>query len=115
MSGIEDKAREAIETFLHELDGWESAYPLRAFPEPDLKRVGELLKAGGQTLDAVSASNMRHVVSCIAPSARKAIDAAREQGRLAALDEAKQILIDRAFGRYIDDLATAIEALKDQK
>jgi hypothetical protein len=65
-----------VEEVLAELDAWERAYPIRAFPEPDLKRAHELLKAGGMTLDAVSASNMRHVVSCIAPRARAAIEAA---------------------------------------
>ncbi len=61
--------------FLHELDGWERAYPLSAFPEPDMRKAAELLKAGGMTLDAISASNMRHVVSRIAPKARAAIAA----------------------------------------
>ena len=62
-----------MEDFLAELDDWERAYPLSAFPEPDLARAAELLKAGGMTLDAISASNMRHVVSRIAPKARAAI------------------------------------------
>lgn len=72
------KLDDAVDDFLAELDGWESAYPLSAFPEPDLKRAAELLKAGGMTLDAVSASNMRHVVSCIAPKARAALTAANQ-------------------------------------
>jgi hypothetical protein len=58
-----------LRDFLHELDGWERAYPLSAFPEPDMRKAAELLKAGGMTLDAISASNMRHVVSQIAPKA----------------------------------------------
>lgn len=66
---------EEVETFLDELSGWEQAYPLRAFPEPDLKKAAEVLKAAGMTLDSISASNMRHVVSCIAPKARAAIAA----------------------------------------
>lgn len=68
-----DEMRELVEDFLHELDGWEQAYPLSAFPEPDLKRAAEVLKADGMTLDAISASNMRHVVSKIAPKARDTI------------------------------------------
>lgn len=64
-----------IDDFLQELDGWESAYPLSCFPEPDLKVAAKLLKDGGMTLDAISASNMRHVVSCIAPKARAVIAA----------------------------------------
>lgn len=69
------EAVERAEEFLQELDGWEQAYPLSAFPEPDLKKAAELLKAGGMTLDAISASNMRHVVSELAPKARAAITA----------------------------------------
>ena len=33
------------------------------FPEPDFAKAHELLQAGGMTLDAISASNMRHVIS----------------------------------------------------
>ena len=59
-----------VEAVLHSLDQWERAYPLSAFPEPDLEKAAQLLKAGGMTIDALSASNMRHVVSCIAPEVR---------------------------------------------
>jgi hypothetical protein len=69
------KVGELVEDFLHELDGWEQAYPLSMFPEPDMRKAAELLKSGGIALDAVSASNMRHVVSQIAPKARAAIAA----------------------------------------
>jgi hypothetical protein len=41
---------------------WIKAYPLDIFPEPDFSKVRELLANGGITLDAVSASNMRHVL-----------------------------------------------------
>jgi hypothetical protein len=68
---------EEVEELLNELDGWEGAYPLSVFPEPDFARAAQLLKAGGMTLDAISASNMRHVVSKIAPKARAAIAALR--------------------------------------
>ena len=44
------------------------------FPEPDFKRAHELLKAGGMTLDAVSASAIRHVVTGVSKIARKALD-----------------------------------------
>ena len=66
---------EMVEDFLAELDGWEGAYPLAMFPEPDLERAAEVLKAHGMTLDAISASNMRHVVQRIAPKAREVIAA----------------------------------------
>ena len=53
------RLREALER----LDQWAKAYPLSAFPEPDFKQARELLKAGGMTIDAISASNMRHVIN----------------------------------------------------
>ena len=52
---------------------WSEAYPLDVFPEPDFKRAHELLKAGGMTLDAISASNMRHVVEGVGEIARAAL------------------------------------------
>lgn len=47
---------------LARIDSWAKAYPLDIFPEPDFAKAHLLLKAGGMTLDAISASNMRHVV-----------------------------------------------------
>ena len=44
------------------LTQWLRAYPIDIFPEPDLEKAAELLKAGGQTLDAVSANMARHVL-----------------------------------------------------
>lgn len=68
-----EKANEQAERFergwylrgdaLEKLHQWATAYPLEVFPEPDLKKAHELLKAGGMTLDAISASNMRHVIT----------------------------------------------------
>jgi hypothetical protein len=48
---------------LEKLQQWADAYPLSVFPEPDLKRAHEVLSAAGMTLDAISASNMRHVIT----------------------------------------------------
>ena len=56
-----EKLRAALEEYDEKLTAWASAYPLEVFPEPDLKKVHALLQAEGMTLDAVSASNMRHV------------------------------------------------------
>jgi hypothetical protein len=78
--------------FLHELDGWERAYPLSAFPEPDMRKAAELLKADGMTLDAISASNMRHVVSQIAPKAADLIQ--QQQATIERLSAALEHLID---------------------
>jgi hypothetical protein len=52
---------------------WAEAYPLDIFPEPDWQKARALLEAGGMTLDAVSASCMRHVVEGVGEIARKAL------------------------------------------
>jgi hypothetical protein len=91
-----DEAMTAVEGFLADLDGWESAYPLTAFPEPDLKRAAELLKAGGMTLDAISASNMRHVVSQIAPKARAAIEALTLARQSVGVEEMRDWALEKA-------------------
>lgn len=67
---------ERLEEALKRIDSWSRAYPLSVFPEPDLKKAAELLKAGGITLDAVSASAMRHVVEGIGKIARAALGTA---------------------------------------
>jgi len=54
----------------HIIYQWCNTYPLDIFPEPDFVAVQEALAEHGITLDSVSASNMRHVLSCI----RKIID-----------------------------------------
>lgn len=63
---------------------WSEAYPLDVFPEPDLKKAHAVLVAAGMTLDAISASNMRHVVEGVGQIAREALaatqDNAGEQG-----------------------------------
>ncbi|MDQ2765390.1 MAG: hypothetical protein M3Y22_18505 [Pseudomonadota bacterium] len=69
-------AREAevLREALEKIAQWADAYPLNVFPEPDFKLCAELLKSGGQTLDAVSASNMRHVVDGVGQIARAALN-----------------------------------------
>jgi hypothetical protein len=47
---------------LRQIADWCRAYPLEIWPEPDLKKARQLLEAGGMTLDAISASSMRHVL-----------------------------------------------------
>ena len=54
---------EHVEEVLFDIEQWCRAYPLKVFPEPDFTRAAELLKAGGMNLDAISASNMRHVLT----------------------------------------------------
>jgi hypothetical protein len=65
---------ERLEVALREIERWSRAYPLNVFPEPDMAKAHELLKAGGMTLDAVSASNMRHVVEGVGKIARVALE-----------------------------------------
>jgi len=64
---------EELEVALHQINSWSRAYPLRVFPEPDLKKVRELLEAGGITLDSVSASCMRHCVEGVGKIASDAL------------------------------------------
>lgn len=61
--------REALER----IDTWAKAYPLKVFPEPDFKKVAEVLKAAGLSLDTVSASNMRHVINGVKDIAEQAL------------------------------------------
>ncbi|NEH28156.1 hypothetical protein [Rhizobium ruizarguesonis] len=61
LAALQETVR-AYEVGLDRIEQWAQAYPLTVFPEPDLKKARALLEAGGMTLDAISASNMRHVV-----------------------------------------------------
>jgi len=63
-----DAAIELLATLSEKIErirSWCDAYPVSVFPEPDMTRVSEILKQHGITLDSVSASNMRHVLSGI--------------------------------------------------
>lgn len=53
------------EKALQHIADWADAYPLSVFPEPDFKRAAKVLKDAGMTIDAISASNMRHVLNGI--------------------------------------------------
>lgn len=71
----EQRLTEKIERADDELriiENWAKAYPLEVFPEPDFKKAHALLQAGGMTLDAISASNMRHVVKTVSEIAARA-------------------------------------------
>jgi hypothetical protein len=50
---------------LYKLREWAAAYPVDVFPVPDWKRVHEVLKAAGLSLDQISAFNMRYVTEGI--------------------------------------------------
>lgn len=60
-------------TALERIVQWSEAYPLDVFPEPDLKKAREVLSAAGLSLDQISASNMRHVITRVAEIARTAL------------------------------------------
>ena len=51
-----------FEDALVRIDTWAKAYPLKAFPRPDLKKARQVLKAADMTLDAISGDAMRHVL-----------------------------------------------------
>jgi hypothetical protein len=68
---------EVLEAALERIVAWSEAYPLAAFPEPDFSKAARLLEDGGMTLDAVSASNTRHVVKRVAEIAREALGKAQ--------------------------------------
>lgn len=55
---------------LESIRQWCDAYPVAVFPEPDFEKARQLLAAGGMTLDAITASNFRMVLTGI----RKIID-----------------------------------------
>lgn len=61
---------ELLEDKMDKIMNWINAYPLDVFPEPDMKKACAILKEHEMTLDAISASNMRHVLEGI----RKLID-----------------------------------------
>lgn len=65
-----ERLREALER----IQQWSEAYPLAVFPEPDFKKAHEVLTAHGMTLDAISASNMRHCVRGVGNIARAALE-----------------------------------------
>lgn len=56
---------DALDEFSQHLEELARAYPLSIFPEPDLAKAHQALQAVGMTLDAISASSMRHVVTTI--------------------------------------------------
>lgn len=66
--------RDRYEEALRRIVAWSEAYPLANFPEPDWHKAREALQAAGITLDAISASNMRHVIDGDGKIARAALD-----------------------------------------
>lgn len=67
------KENVALRAALEQIESWSRAYPLEAFPKPDLERAAHVLQAAGMTLDAISADAMRHVVEGVGKIARDAL------------------------------------------
>jgi len=63
------------ESALREIADWARAYPLEAFPKPDLEKAHKVLKENGMTLDAISAHVARHVVERVGKIAQEALEA----------------------------------------
>src|ERR1044072_1051658 len=72
---------ELLTAALQRNDSWIRAYPVKGFPAPAFHKAAELLKAGGITLDAIRASNMRNVVEWVGKSARDALLAAAQRDK----------------------------------
>lgn len=64
---------------LHEIEVWANAYPANIFIEPDWKLAQAGLASVGITLDAVSGSNMRHVVDGVGKIVRALLSDPKEQ------------------------------------
>ena len=60
-----DRQAEKLSSLFEQIVGWCRAYPLEVFPEPDFAKAREALAVANITIDAVSASNMRHVTKGI--------------------------------------------------
>jgi hypothetical protein len=54
---------EALDAFDERLAQWARAYPLDVFPEPNFAEIEAVLQSKGFGITAVSAANMRHVVT----------------------------------------------------
>ena len=68
MSEREERFEEALQR-LH----WSEVYSRDVFPEPDWEKAGELLKAGGISLDVIRLHCMRHVMERVGQTAREAL------------------------------------------
>ena len=62
-----------LEEALQRISQWADAYPLDVFPEPDFGKVRVALISAGLSLDQVSASNMRHVITGVGGIAKTAV------------------------------------------
>lgn len=74
----EDAARlDRMESALDQIQAWASAYPIGMFPEPNWAASAKVLKDAGLSLDAISAANMRHVITRVQEIADNAMRASK--------------------------------------
>jgi hypothetical protein len=77
-----ERAIETMESKLQEIVSWAESYPVDVFPEmkqADLQKARELLEAGGYTLDRLSASIMRRMITEVAPVAHEGLSALQKE------------------------------------
>lgn len=74
MTTVEENRIDKLEGALWKIKQWSEAYPLDIFPEPDFKKAAAILKEHGMTLDAISASCMRHVIKGVGKIAQEALE-----------------------------------------
>ncbi|MGQ0834976.1 MAG: hypothetical protein ACT4O5_08685 [Gammaproteobacteria bacterium] len=66
-----DPRIEKLEGALQRIVQWADAYPLDVFPEPDFKKVNEVLKAAGLSLDRVYAARVQTWTAHLASALRE--------------------------------------------
>jgi hypothetical protein len=73
-----DEKIEILSEALQQILNWCEAYPVSVFPEPDLKKAAVLLRVGGLTLDAVSASSARHCLQGVGAIVVAALESVKD-------------------------------------
>jgi hypothetical protein len=69
MTDREERFEKALQRLLH----WSRVYSRDVFPEPDWEKAGELLKAGGISIDVIRLHCMRNVMERVGQIAREAL------------------------------------------
>jgi hypothetical protein len=65
---------------LHQIQAWCDAYPIESFPEQDLQRADQVLRAAGISMSAMHAGWARRIVSGIGEIARAAVAEEQSNG-----------------------------------
>lgn len=80
LMNAEDRIDELVGV-LERIQIWSEAYPVDIFPEPDMRRARELLKAGGITLDVVAASISRNIIAGVGDIVREVLAKTKNERR----------------------------------